>query len=262
MSADSVNSLRIALAGTGRMGRAVEALVDAGGSHQIVARFDERRPLLDLRDPDELQGADVVVDFSAPDVALDHIHRYCFWGIDAVIGTTGWYDDLPRVEEWVEEGQNGLLYAPNFSLGVAALVRALRGALPLLDRLAEYDPYVHEVHHIGKVDSPSGTALLLANTVLDGLARKHRLAVETQHGRIDPAELHVTSTRAGAVFGEHTVGFDSEVDQITLRHVAKGREAFASGALRAAEWLRGRTGLFTLDALLADLENEAGGKTP
>lgn len=237
------------------MGQAVEAAVEAGGRHRIVARFDERQPLLDARDPDALNGADVAIDFSAPDVALDHIHRYCFWGLDAVVGTTGWYDDAGKVADWVEEGQNGLLYAPNFSLGVAALVRALRGALPLLERLEEYDPYVHEVHHTGKVDSPSGTALLLAETVVEGLSRKSRIEPETQHGRIDADALHVASTRAGAVFGEHTVGFDSEYDQLTFRHVAKGRQSFAAGAVRAAEWVAGRTGLFTLDDLLADLEN-------
>lgn len=248
------SSLQIALVGTGRMGQAIEAALARGGRHRVVARFDSANPLLAAPDPEALHGADVAIDFSAPDVALDHLHRYSLWGVDAVVGTTGWYDGLDRVRGWVEEGQNGVLYAPNFSLGVAVLVRALRGALPLLDRLAEYDPFVHEVHHTGKVDSPSGTALLLANEILAGLGRKERLETETQHGRIDPEALHVTSTRAGAVFGEHTVGFDSPVDQLTFRHVAKGREAFAAGAVRAAEWLHGRTGLFTLDDMLADWE--------
>lgn len=249
--------LKLALVGTGRMGQAVEAAVARGGRHAIVARFDAAHPLLDLRDPDELNGADLAIDFSAPDVALDHLHRYCFWGLDAVVGTTGWYGDLDKVRDWVEEGQNGLLYAPNFSLGVAALVRALRGALPLLERLDEYDPYVHEVHHTGKVDSPSGTALMLADELLRGLSRKERVEAEAQHGRIAPEALHVSSTRAGAVFGEHTVAFDSPYDQLQFRHAAKGREAFAAGAVRAAEWLHGRTGLFTLDDLLADLEAPA-----
>lgn len=246
------DSLKIALVGTGRMGHAVEAVV-AGGPHEIVARFDAAHPLADVRDPDaDLNGADLAIDFSTPDVALDHLHQYCFWGLDAVVGTTGWYGEVGKVRGWVEEGQNGLLYAPNFSLGVAVLVRALRGALPLLDRLADYDPYVHEVHHTGKVDSPSGTALMLANELLDGLSRKNRIEPETQHGRIDADALHVTSTRAGHVFGEHTVGFDSAVDSLAFRHVAKGREAFAAGAVRAAEWVHGRTGLFTLDGMLAD----------
>lgn len=247
-------SLRIALVGTGRMGRAVEAALGRGGRHRVVARFNSEQPLLEAADPEALHGADIAIDFSAPEVVLDHLHRYSLWGVDAVVGTTGWQEGLGRVRAWVEEGQIGLLHAPNFSLGVAVLVRALRGALPLLDRLEEYDPFVHEIHHAGKVDSPSGTALLLGSEILEGLRRKTRLEAETQHGRIEPEALHVTSTRAGAVFGEHTVGFDSPVDQVALRHVAKGREAFAAGALRAAEWLHGRTGLFTLDDMLADLE--------
>ena len=251
-SSPTSTSLKIALVGTGRMGQAVEAVV-ADSPHAIVARFDAAHPLADVRDPDaDLNGADLAIDFSTPDVALDHLHQYCFWGLDAVVGTTGWYDDLAKVEGWVEEGQNGLLYAPNFSLGVAVLVRALRGALPLLDRLADYDPWVHEIHHTGKVDSPSGTALMLADELLDGLSRKTRIEPEEQHGRIDADALHVSSTRAGHVFGEHTVGFDSPVDQLQFRHVAKGREAFAAGAVRAAAWVHGRTGLFTLDDMLAD----------
>ncbi len=246
--------LRLALVGTGRMGRAVEAVV-ADGPHEIVARFDATHPLADVRDPEaELSGADLAIDFSTPDVALDHLHQYCFWGLDAVVGTTGWTGDLAKVEGWVEEGQNGILWAPNFSLGVAVLVRAVRGALGLLDRLAAYDPWVHEVHHVGKLDSPSGTALLLADELLGGLGRKTRVETETQHGRIDADALHVTSARAGAVFGEHSVGFDSPVDQLTFRHVAKGREAFAAGAVRAAEWVHGRAGLFTLDDMLSEME--------
>ena len=255
---DSSQSLKIALVGTGRMGAAVEAVV-TGSPHEIVARFDAAHPLADVRDPDaELNGADLAIDFSTPDVALDHLHQYCVWGLDAVVGTTGWYDDLDKVAGWVEEGQNGLLWAPNFSLGVAVLVRAMRGALPLLDELTDYDAYVHEVHHTGKVDSPSGTALMLGDELLAGLGRKSRVETETQHGRIDADALHVSSTRAGHVFGEHTVGFDSAVDQLQFRHVAKGREAFAAGAVRAAGWVRGRTGLFTLDDMLEDLAARDG----
>ncbi|MEL6616703.1 MAG: dihydrodipicolinate reductase C-terminal domain-containing protein, partial [Bacteroidota bacterium] len=147
---------------------------------------------------------------------------------------------------------NGVLYAPNFSLGVAMVVRALRGMLPLLEQLDDYDAWVHELHHTGKVDSPSGTALLLANTLLDGLSRKTRIEPETQHGAIAPEALHVSSGRVGHIFGEHTAGVDSAVDQITVTHRAKDRRAFASGAVRAAEWVRGKTGLFTLDDMLGD----------
>ena len=237
------------------MGRAVEAVAAERG-HEIAARFDSAHPLLDARDDSALGGAEVVVDFSVPDVALDQIHRYAFWGVDAVVGTTGWTDDLDAVRGWVEEGQSGLLWAPNFSLGLVLVVRALRGALPLLDRLDEYDAAVHERHHTGKLDSPSGTALRLAEELLAGLGRKARLATETQHGAIDPDALHVTSQRLGHVFGEHSVTLDSPVDQIEIVHRAKDRRAFATGAVRAAEWVRGRRGLFTLDDML---EAEAAG---
>ena len=241
--------LRIALVGTGRMGQAVEAVAAERG-HAVVARFDETNPLLDARDPSALHGADVCVDFSVPDVALDQIHQYAFWGVDAVVGTTGWTDHLDNVAGWVDEGQNGLLWAPNFSIGVALVVRALRGLLPLLDRFDEYDAAVHEIHHVHKLDSPSGTALRLADELLGGLGRKSHIEPETQHGAIAADALHVTAARLGSVFGEHTVTLDSPVDTIEITHRAKDRRAFAVGAVRAAEWVRGRQGLFTLDDML------------
>lgn len=233
------------------MGQAVEAVATERG-HQIVARFDAENPLLDARDDAVLNDADVVIDFSIPDVALDQIHRYAFWGIDAVVGTTGWTDHLGKVRHWVEEGQSGLLWAPNFSLGLALVLRAIEGALPLLDRLDEYDVAVHEAHHTGKLDSPSGTALRLADALLDGLGRKDHVEAETQHGAIDAGALHVTSQRVGRVLGEHTVTFDSDVDQIQIVHTAKSRRAFALGAVRAAEWVHGRQGLFTLEDMISE----------
>ena len=251
--------MHLALAGTGRMGQAVEAVAAERG-HAVVARFDRAAPLLDARDDAALNGADVVVDFSVPAVALDHIHRYAAWGADAVVGTTGWTDDLDRVRAWVEEGGAGLLWAPNFSLGLALVERALRGLLPLLDRLDDYDLAVHEVHHAGKLDSPSGTALRLADVLLGGVARKTHVEAEAQHGAIDPAALHVTSQRLGSVLGEHTVTLDSPVEQVEVVHRAKSRRAFAVGAVRAAEWVRGRQGLFTLEDMIGGMEEEVRGK--
>ncbi len=252
-----MSELALALVGTGRMGRAVEAVAAERG-HRVVARFDADTPLLDARDDSALEGADVVVDFSVPAVALDQIHRYAFWGVDAVVGTTGWTDSLDKVRGWVEEGQSGLLWAPNFSLGLALVLRALGGALPLLDRLDEYDVAVHEAHHTGKLDSPSGTALRLAEALVEGLGRKAHVETETQHGAIEANALHVTSQRLGHVLGEHTVTLDSEVDQIQIVHTAKSRRAFALGAVRAAEWVRGRQGLFTLDDMIDGGVGDAG----
>lgn len=233
------------------MGKLVEQIAVERG-HHIVARFDAENPLLDAHGPEVLDGADLCIDFSAPSVALDHIHRYCLWGVDAVIGTTGWYDDLDRVREWVREGQNALLYAANFSFGVAMLTRALRAVAPLVDTLEEFDIGIHEVHHTKKLDSPSGTAVMLADEVLTSVERKTRMETETVHGRIDETALHVTSSRVGDVFGDHTVTIQGPSDIVTLGHRAQNRDGFARGAVRAAEWLPGKTGLFTLDNLLDD----------
>lgn len=242
--------MTFALVGTGQMGQAVAALAPTRG-HDIGVRFDSNRPFASAS-PSALSGVDVAIDFSLPSLALTHIQRYCELDVPAVVGTTGWYDDLDRVEKWVAAHDASLLYAPNFSVGVAVLRTALEAALPILDQLDDYDPFVQETHHTKKADSPSGTARMLAEQIVEDLKRKERVETETQHQRIDPAAVHVTATRAGTVHGEHMVGFDSPFDQITLGHRAKSRRGFAEGAVRAAEWLDGRQGLFTLDDMLAD----------
>ncbi len=240
--------MKLALVGTGQMGEAVEVLALQRG-HEVAARFNSDEPLLGA-DTSAIEGADVAVDFTLPALAADHIERYCRWGIPAVIGTTGWYDRLDAVKGWIDEHDGSILYAPNFSLGVAVLVRALRAVTPLLEALPEFDAFVHEVHHVRKMDSPSGTASMLAGILVEGLSRKTRVETETQHGRIDGEALHVTSSRVGGVFGKHTIGLDSPFDTLELVHEAKNRHGFAFGAVRAAEWLKGRKGLFTLDDVL------------
>ncbi len=242
--------MQIALVGTGRMGKSVEEAAARRG-HVVSARFDSERPLLDAGNRDALKGATVVIDFSLPDLALQHIERYAEWKIAAVVGTTGWYDRLDEAREAVRKSGGAVLYAPNFSMGVAILSRAIRALTPLLERLPEYDVSVHEAHHTRKVDSPSGTALLLGQQLLDGLSRKTHIEAETQHHAINGGALHVTSERVGHVVGHHAVRLDSPFDTLLFTHEARTREGFASGAVQAAEWLQGRTGLFTLDDMLA-----------
>lgn len=249
--------MKLALVGTGQMGQAVARLAAAQG-HAVVARFDRAAPLTDADGPAAFAGADVAVDFSLPALAVPHLRRYARWGQPAVVGTTGWYDALPEVQALVGEHEAAVCYAPNFSLGVALLKRAVAAVTPLVDALTDFDPYVHETHHARKADSPSGTARLLAEGLLDGIARKTRLDAEAQHGPIDAEALHVSSTRAGHVFGAHTVGLSGPFDHVRLMHTATSRDGFALGALRAAAWLAeqvaaGRHGLFTLDDVLADL---------
>lgn len=242
--------MNIALVGTGQMGEAVDDVAPQRG-HDVTARFDSSRPFTGAS-PDNLWDVDVAIDFSLPSVALSHIRRYCEWEQPAVIGTTGWYDHLDEVQELVDDQEASLLYAPNFSLGIAIARRALSAVGPLINQLEDYDAFVHEMHHTKKVDSPSGTAEMLGEALVEMLDRKSYVEAETQHDQIDPEALHVTSTRCGSVFGEHTVGFDGSFDRIELSHSAKSRAGFAYGAVRAAEWLNGRTGLYTLDDVLDD----------
>ena len=220
-----------------------------------MARFDayiDRYPALpDVPDlPDALESADVIIDFTLPGAVLENIKRYCRWGLPAVIGTTGWYDRLDEVQALVDKHNGSILYAPNFSIGVALLARVVRSILPLLDELPEYDAAVHESHHTGKADSPSGTALMLGDLIVDGLKRKDRVETETQHGRIDAHALHVTSSRLGEVVGKHDISLDSPFDKLVFSHEAKDRHGFAFGAVWAAEWLLDYQGLYTLDDLL------------
>lgn len=246
--------MNIALVGTGQMGKAV-ASVAADAGHEIVVRFDSDRPF-GAAEVSAVEDVDVAIDFSLPSLALSHIRRYCEWGLPAVVGTTGWYDEIDAVRELVSERDASLLYAPNFSIGIAIVRAALGGMLPLLDNLKGYDPFVREVHHTKKVDSPSGTAQMLGEQVVEALERKDHVETETQHQQINSSAVHVTSTRAGTVYGEHTVDFDGPYDRITVAHRAKSREGFAAGAVRAAEWLNGRHGFFSLEDMLHDwLEN-------
>jgi 4-hydroxy-tetrahydrodipicolinate reductase len=243
------------------MGTAVGEMAAASEEFEVSDRYDVDRPLPEEK-PSSFQPDDVVVDFTLPEVVLTNIRRYCRWNQPAVIGTTGWYDALATVREWAAESGGGLLYAPNFSLGVALLVRGLRQIAPLIDQLPAYDAYIQEVHHTGKVDSPSGTALSLAEELMNRVSRKERIETETQHEAIDPEALHVTSTRVGTVVGRHTVGFDSAFDTLSLVHEAKSRDGFAFGALQAAAWIQGRTGLFTLDHMFDDWMEQAGTSSP
>ena len=248
--------MNIALVGTGKTGSAIARMASEQG-HTIVAQFNSSHTVLDQPDKSSFNNCDVVIDFSKPALALPHIERYCNLNLNAVIGTTGWYHEMAQVKSWVRTSTGSLLYAPNFAIGIAVLSRVLEKAAALIDKIPEYDASIHEAHHKYKLDSPSGTALHLADILVKQIDRKKNINTETQHQQIPISDLHVTSQRLGQIFGQHTITFDSPYDQISITHEAKNRDGFAFGALRAAEWLIGKRGLYTLDDLLTDwLEEE------
>jgi 4-hydroxy-tetrahydrodipicolinate reductase len=232
--------MKIAIIGFGKMGREIESVAREQGE-SIVGTFDVDNPVT----PADLADADICIEFSTPDSVLQNIQVALNAKRDIVVGTTGWYGHLPELKAVVKD--SGLLYSANFSLGMNYFFRVVRYAAELMNRADSYDPYVHEIHHRQKVDSPSGTALRLGQILVDAIDRKKEILTAASEGKISPEMLHVSSTRAGFVAGIHTIGFDSEADFIELKHIAKTRRGFALGALAAARWLGGRKGIFTMD---------------
>ncbi len=240
--------MKLALLGSGRMGREVERLANAA-DHEIVVSLDSQtNPGGDaLRDA--IADADVVVDFTRPEAALRNIEDIAQAGLPMVVGTTGWYDKIDKVREIVRAQGTGLVWAANFSIGAQALLRLVEHAAKFLDRFEEYDPYVVEHHHRGKRDAPSGTGLRLAERIIASMSRKDQSLSGNPEGRIPPHAVHIASVRAGEAFGQHKVGFDAAAESIELTHTARSREGFARGALYAAEWIRLRTGVFEFSEL-------------
>lgn len=243
--------MNIALIGHGRMGKEVERVAKEKGL-TIVKVFDVHNNTGSLGITREtLKGVDVCIEFSAPGAVVGNIEAVAAGGKNIVVGTTGWYDRLDHVKKVVKEAKIGLLYASNFSLGVNLFMHLVSQAAHLFDRYREYDAAVHETHHTGKIDSPSGTALSVAAAILQSMKRKSEILSDTSHGQIKPHQLHVTSTRLGHVTGTHAVTFDSDADVIELVHTAKNRAGFALGAVVAAEWLKGKHGIYTMRDVIA-----------
>ena len=232
--------MRIALIGYGKMGHEIEAAALEQGE-TIAGTFDIGNPV----DVASLANVDVCIEFSTPQTVLQNIRTAVEAKRDIVVGTTGWYEQLPEIRPLVKH--SGLLYSPNFSIGVNMAFRLVAAAAEMMNSATAYDAWIHEWHHRQKADSPSGTALKLAEILLARIDRKKRIETARVDGKIDPSALHVSSTRVGTVPGTHIVGFESDADSIEIKHVAKTRRGFALGAIRAAQWLKGRKGVYTMD---------------
>ena len=247
---------KICVFGDGAMSRSLQSVAGSAGI-QVSAVFtgdDLRsgRP----RKKGDLKGADLGIDFSGAGAVLDNVRRAVELELPLVEGTTGWNAQFPDVEAAVLNGEGALLYAPNFSFGMNVLFHIVEQAADLFETASEYDPFVTEHHHRGKADSPSGTALRLAETLLERLSRKNLVQTNTGGG-IAPNQLSVASVRAGAEPGRHEVGFDGPFESIRFQHAARDRSVFARGALRAGSWLLGRSGMYTMRDVMRDLLDEA-----
>lgn len=227
--------MKIAIIGNGKMGKAVATLATERGHtiHTLVNRLENAggRALTAER----LAGTDVAIEFTRPDAVVANLERLIGLGIPTVTGTTGWTESLPRLSELVRQRAGALLHAANFSVGVHLFFHAARDLARSFRGRPEFAVSIHEEHHKTKLDTPSGTALLL-----------QRQLWQEEPGRRFP----ITSVRAGDVPGTHTLTYTGPHETVTLTHVTKSREVFATGALTAAEWLLSRTGVFTFDQML------------
>jgi len=231
-------SLGLAIVGYGKMGRLIEQLAPEYG-FDVRVKFDaSNNPRGQALSHRTLPGIDAAVEFTSPDAAPENIRRLAVLGVNTVVGTTGWFDDLPSVREAVTKSGTGMVWAPNFSVGVNLFLQAVAHSAALFAKHGDYEAWGWEIHHSAKKDAPSGTL--------------KKLAEEMQaNGYSRPVSL--SSNRAGAHPGTHEIGFDSATETITLRHTARNREGFARGALRAARWVVGKKGLFEFREILGEL---------
>lgn len=228
-------NLNLALLGYGKMGRTIAQIAPQRGFQVRLVMDIDANPNAQGITREKFEGIDVCVDFTTPDAVVENVRRVAEAGCNLVIGTTGWNDRLEEVRGIVDKNGVGLVHAANFSIGVNLFYQAARAAAEVFARFPMYEPYITEAHHQFKKDAPSGTA-----------KEMQRQVAPLFPGR----EIPMASIRAGHIPGTHELGFDSEADNIVLRHTARGRQGFAEGALLAARWIVGRKGLFTFADVL------------
>ncbi len=238
--------MRLAIIGYGKMGKEIERLALERGV-QVTVKLDSRNSSIG----DRADVFDVAVHFATSDSVVSHVEQCVKAKKNLVVGTTGWSKDLSQVQSLVKAGDIGLIHASNFSIGVNVFFRIMNLAGELFNNLEDYDVAVQEIHHKDKADSPSGTALTIADILMQKIKRKKEILNTPPSGKVKANQLQVTSTRAGSVVGTHTVVFDSPSDSLEFIHTAKNRLGFALGALLAAQWVQGRKGIFTMQDVLA-----------
>lgn len=238
--------MKIAIIGYGKMGQAIERIARQRG-HEITVIIDEDNR--DMIESPEFASSDVAIEFTQPAAALDNYRRIFATGVPLVSGTTGWgsVDDL---RDELEKYDATFFWTSNFSVGVNIFFALNRYLARMMNRFPQYTPSMHEVHHIHKLDHPSGTAKTLAEGIISELRSVDSWTEEQDHA---PSEMLITHAREGEVPGIHSITWDSPLDSITITHSAKSRDSFALGAVMAAEWIPGHHGILSMDMMMGDL---------
>ncbi|MGH9686657.1 MAG: 4-hydroxy-tetrahydrodipicolinate reductase [Candidatus Acidiferrales bacterium] len=221
--------MNLAIVGHGKMGRLIEHLAPEYGAN-VKLRLDvDNNSHFEGMIEENFRGIDAAIEFSTPGSAIENVERLAKLKVNAVVGTTGWFDQMERARTAVERAGTGLVWSANFSVGVNIFSKLVEEAAQMMARQPEYGAWAWEIHHATKKDAPSGTLLALVDRM-------------KKAGYEKPVDTG--SNRAGAHPGTHEIGFDSAADTITIRHTARSREGFARGALRAARWIAGKKGFF------------------
>jgi 4-hydroxy-tetrahydrodipicolinate reductase len=239
--------MKIALLGYGKMGLIIERYALERG-HEIVLKINKRTQ--EELTSSNLSKADVAIDFSAPDVALANIYACFDANVPVVVGTTGWYGELQQVKNDCLSRNNTLLYGSNFSIGVNVFFHVNKVLAKLMNNFPAYDVQVEEIHHTQKLDAPSGTAMTIAEGIIENIERKQEWVntVDSKplNDKLTDEQLLIASERVDQVPGTHTVVYSSEVDEIEFKHTAHSRAGFALGAVIAAEWLQDKQGFYNI----------------
>lgn len=227
------------------MGSEIERVIAESGSDSVVSI--QMQHAGENIDTEVLREADVVIDCTHSEVVIDNIRTVASLGKNMVIATTGWLDSLHEVEKIVKDSGIGLIYSSNFSVGANLFFQIVAYASKIIGKFEDYDVFGFDIHHSGKKDSPSGTNLRIGKEILENFPSKKKIVSEMLQRQIEKDELHLMSLRGGRNPGFHQVVFDSNADSITLSHSAHGRRGFAQGAILAAEFINGKTGVHTFD---------------
>ncbi|MET3981660.1 4-hydroxy-tetrahydrodipicolinate reductase [Mucilaginibacter sp. UYP25] len=242
--------MKIALLGYGKMGKIIEKIAH-DRKHEIVLKIDNNN--LDDLTTENLQKADVAIEFSTPATVLGNIESCFKAGVPIVVGTTGWHHEMAQIKEQCEYHKASFIYATNFSVGVNVFFHVNKILAKLMNNYPYYDVQVEEIHHTQKLDSPSGTAITIAEGILENLdAKKDWKNVLISDDKPDEEvvaanELLIESLRIENVPGTHTVIYDSEIDTIEFKHTAHNRNGFALGAVLAAEWVQDKKGFYSVE---------------
>jgi 4-hydroxy-tetrahydrodipicolinate reductase len=236
--------MKIALIGYGKMGKAIEEIAVQRG-HSIVVKIDENN-VADFNQSN-MSKADVAIEFTSPHSALDNIKKTLGFGVALVCGSTGWTENLPAVKKQVQDTNGSFIYASNFSVGVNIFFEINKKLAALMAPLKEYEVILEEVHHTAKKDAPSGTAITLAEQVLESVQRKKKWVNELSD---NPEDLEIISQREDPAPGTHHVRYSSPIDDIEIIHTAHNRKGFALGAVLAAEFIQGKKGIFSMKDVL------------